>query len=102
SQSLNIYIQKPTFAKLSSMHFYGWEKGLKTGAYYLRTQAATDAIKFTVDTHVAKNAVKLKNADGVQITREVSRETISTESTVTQNVCPLRRNNDEQCLMCSG
>ncbi|KJP88979.1 ribonucleoside-diphosphate reductase large subunit [Plasmodium fragile] len=103
SQSLNIYIQKPTFAKLSSMHFYGWEKGLKTGAYYLRTQAATDAIKFTVDTQVAKNAAKMKNEEGVTITREVSRETISTESTVTQNVvCPLRRNKDDQCLMCSG
>ena len=39
----------PTYAKLSSMHFYGWKKGLKTGMYYLRTRAAADAIKFTVD-----------------------------------------------------
>nr|P50647.1 RecName: Full=Ribonucleoside-diphosphate reductase large subunit; AltName: Full=Ribonucleotide reductase R1 subunit [Plasmodium falciparum FCR-3/Gambia]AAA29755.1 ribonucleotide reductase large subunit [Plasmodium falciparum] len=101
SQSLNIYIQKPTFAKLSSMHFYGWEKGLKTGAYYLRTQAATDAIKFTVDTHVAKNAVKLKNADGVQITREVSRETIQLNQRYSKCVS-FKSNNDEQCLMCSG
>lgn len=49
SQSLNIYMVNPTFAKLSSMHFYGWKLGLKTGQYYLRTQAAADAIKFTVD-----------------------------------------------------
>ena len=40
---------EPTYAKLSSMHFYGWKKGLKTGMYYLRTRAAADAIKFTVD-----------------------------------------------------
>jgi len=49
SQSLNIHIQDPNFGKLTSMHFYAWKKGLKTGMYYLRTKAATDAIKFTVD-----------------------------------------------------
>ena len=49
SQSLNIHIQDPNFGKLTSMHFYAWEKGLKTGMYYLRTKAATDAIKFTVE-----------------------------------------------------
>ena len=48
SQSLNLFIENPNFAKLSSMHFYGWKKGLKTGMYYLRTKAARDAIKFTV------------------------------------------------------
>jgi ribonucleoside-diphosphate reductase alpha chain len=49
SQSLNIHIQDPNFGKLTSMHFYAWERGLKTGMYYLRTKAATDAIKFTVE-----------------------------------------------------
>lgn len=49
SQSLNIHIQDPNFGKLTSMHFYAWKKGLKTGMYYLRTKAATDAIKFTVE-----------------------------------------------------
>ena len=48
SQSMNIHITDPTMAKITSMHFYGWQKGLKTGMYYLRTQAARDAIKFTV------------------------------------------------------
>ena len=48
SQSLNLFIENPNFAKLTSMHFYGWKKGLKTGMYYLRTKAARDAIKFTV------------------------------------------------------
>ncbi|MCS7017886.1 MAG: ribonucleoside-diphosphate reductase subunit alpha [Cytophagales bacterium] len=49
SQSLNIHIQDPNFGKLTSMHFYAWKKGLKTGMYYLRTRPAADAIKFTVD-----------------------------------------------------
>jgi ribonucleoside-diphosphate reductase alpha chain len=49
SQSLNVFMENPNFGKLTSMHFYAWEKGLKTGMYYLRTKAATDAIKFTVD-----------------------------------------------------
>lgn len=53
SQSLNLFVQDANFAKLSSMHFYGWKAGLKTGMYYLRTKAAADAIKFTVDS-VAK------------------------------------------------
>jgi ribonucleoside-diphosphate reductase alpha chain len=49
SQSLNIHITNPNFGKLTSMHFYAWKKGLKTGMYYLRSTAAADAIKFTVD-----------------------------------------------------
>ena len=49
SQSLNIFMQDPNFGKLTSMHFYAWKAGLKTGMYYLRTKAATDAVKFTVD-----------------------------------------------------
>merc|ERR1712228_80038 len=49
SQSLNIHIAEPNFGKMSSMHFYGWESGLKTGMYYLRTKPAAQAIQFTVD-----------------------------------------------------
>jgi len=54
SQSLNIFMENANFGKLTSMHFYGWEKGLKTGMYYLRTKAATDAIKFTVEKTVTE------------------------------------------------
>ncbi|KAH0615114.1 uncharacterized protein H6S33_000750 [Morchella sextelata] len=54
SQSLNIHIQNPTMGKLTSMHFYGWKLGLKTGMYYLRTQAAAAAIQFTVDQEALK------------------------------------------------
>jgi len=56
SQSLNIHMTDATTAKLSSMHFHGWQLGLKTGMYYLRTKAATDAIKFTVDVDKVKRA----------------------------------------------
>ena len=49
SQSMNVFMQDPNFGKLTSMHFYAWKKGLKTGMYYLRSQAATAAIKFTLD-----------------------------------------------------
>ncbi|AET39381.1 ribonucleotide-diphosphate reductase subunit RNR3 Ecym_4318 [Eremothecium cymbalariae DBVPG len=56
SQSLNIHIRAPTMGRLTSMHFYGWKKGLKTGMYYLRTQAASAAIQFTVDKAVAEQA----------------------------------------------
>ncbi|TDS51086.1 ribonucleoside-diphosphate reductase subunit alpha [Myroides indicus] len=50
SQSLNLFMAEPNMAKLTSMHFYAWKSGLKTGMYYLRTKAAADAIKFTVET----------------------------------------------------
>lgn len=52
SQSLNLFVENPTFAKLTSMHFYGWKRGLKTGMYYMRTKSASDAIKFTVEKEV--------------------------------------------------
>ena len=48
SQSMNVHIQEPNFGKLTSMHFYAWKKGLKTGMYYLRSKSAAEAIKFTV------------------------------------------------------
>lgn len=56
TQSLNLFVENPSFAKLTSMHFYAWKKGLKTGMYYLRTKAPTDAIKFTVDMHQINEA----------------------------------------------
>lgn len=56
SQSLNIHMVDATTSKLSSMHFHGWQLGLKTGMYYLRTKAAADAIKFTVDVDKVRRA----------------------------------------------
>tara|TARA_R110002072_G_scaffold64203_7_gene159899 strand:+ start:62449 stop:64809 length:2361 start_codon:yes stop_codon:yes gene_type:complete len=53
-QSLNVHMQEPNFGKLSSMHFYAWKSGLKTGMYYLRTRAAVNAVQFTVKNDTAK------------------------------------------------
>lgn len=83
SQSLNIFMENANFGKLTSMHFYGWEKGLKTGMYYLRTKAATDAIKFTVDKAVVE---------------EPSAQTIEEQQAAI--ACSL--DNPDACEMCSG
>lgn len=64
SQSLNVHLQAPTMGQLTSMHFYGWKKGLKTGMYYLRTRPAAQAIQFTVDQSVLKDAKKQQEAAG--------------------------------------
>lgn len=83
SQSLNIFMENANFGKLTSMHFYGWEKGLKTGMYYLRTKAATDAIKFTIDKQVVEEpSVK------------------SVEENQAAIACSL--DNPDACEMCSG
>jgi ribonucleoside-diphosphate reductase alpha chain len=66
SQSLNVFMDAPNFGKLTSMHFYAWKKGLKTGMYYLRTKAATDAIKFTVDKKALENAPDSTMAKSVE------------------------------------
>lgn len=60
SQSLNIHITDPNFGKLTSMHFYAWKKGLKTGMYYLRSTSAADAIKFTHDKSAGKEPVMVE------------------------------------------
>ena len=83
SQSLNIFMENANFGKLTSMHFYGWEKGLKTGMYYLRTKAATDAIKFTVEKTIAAEPAVL-----------------DTEDQQAAIACSL--DDPENCEMCSG
>ncbi len=67
SQSLNLFVEQPNFAKLSSIHFYTWKKGLKTGMYYLRTKAAADAIKFTIDAAVLNQTIIEQNQAADQI-----------------------------------
>ncbi len=72
SQSLNLFIPDPNYAKLSSMHFYAWKRGLKTGMYYMRTKAATDAIKFTVEGHSNHNIMNNHNADKADAMAEIA------------------------------
>lgn len=71
SQSLNIHLQDPNFGKLTSMHFYAWKKGLKTGMYYLRTKAAADAIKFTVDKNALTKGVQTQIENRLQEEEQV-------------------------------
>jgi len=83
SQSLNLFMENANFAKLTSMHFYGWESGLKTGMYYLRTKAAADAVKFTLD----KSAIEQPKAK-------------TEEERLAEIACSL--DDPEGCDMCSG
>jgi len=69
SQSLNIFMENANFAKLTSMHFYGWKAGLKTGMYYLRTKSATDAIKFTLDKEAMSEPVA-KTEETVEVVKK--------------------------------
>ncbi len=99
SQSLNLFIQDANFAKMSSAHFYAWKKGLKTGMYYLRTKAAADAIKFTVDT-TAKEEI-LGNEDILVAQRStMTPANLSEEEIQAQLSCSL--DNPEGCEMCGS
>jgi len=66
SQSLNVFVDQPNFGKLTSMHFYAWKKGLKTGMYYLRSKAAADAIKFTVEKEAVPATLTAKELEQKQ------------------------------------
>jgi ribonucleoside-diphosphate reductase alpha chain len=99
SQSLNLFIQDANFAKMSSAHFYAWKKGLKTGMYYLRTKAAADAIKFTVDQgQLAKPAI-LGNEDALLVERGQTHG-LSFEEQQAQLACSL--DNPEGCEACGS
>ncbi|KAK1223145.1 ribonucleotide-diphosphate reductase subunit rnr1 [Marasmius sp. AFHP31] len=81
SQSLNVHLSAPTMGQLTSMHFYGWKKGLKTGMYYLRTRPAAQAIQFTVDQSVLKVAKAQQGKAGTE--KQPSTVTVSTPTTTT-------------------
>ncbi len=89
SQSMNIFMQDPNFGKLTSMHFYAWKKGLKTGMYYLRSQAATAAIKFTLD----KAALEPKVEKAVEADTSKSQK---------QDAIACSLDNPEGCEMCGS
>ena len=92
SQSLNIFMENVNNSKLTSMHFYAWKKGLKTGMYYLRTKAATDAIKFTVD----KKYKTQPQAEAAAVAAKPE------EMTYEQQVQACSIENGPDCEMCSG
>jgi len=95
SQSLNIFMEDANFAKLTSMHFYGWKAGLKTGMYYLRTKAARDAIKFTVDkSTLSEPALETAKPNAAKS------EAKSEEQRLAEIACSLE--NPDDCEMCGS
>ncbi|GFV68925.1 ribonucleoside-diphosphate reductase large subunit [Trichonephila clavipes] len=87
SQSLNVHIAEPNYGKITSMHFYGWHLGLKTGMYYLRSKPAVNAIQFTVDKKALKENVQVNGSQ-------------TKEKQMADMVCSLQ--NKEACISCSG
>jgi ribonucleoside-diphosphate reductase alpha chain len=81
SQSLNLFMQDANYAKLTSMHFYAWKSGLKTGMYYLRTKAAVDAIKFTLNNDKKEEPIKVEAlpADAVEVVAPVENGEMTAE-----------------------
>jgi len=121
SQSLNLFMEGATMSKLTSMHFYAWKSGLKTGMYYLRTKSAVDAIKFTLKkkesipekSEEIKVESEIEETGEVQITRtEKATKTKSKEKPVAveplspeelkQIISQSKENEDDDCLMCGS
>jgi ribonucleoside-diphosphate reductase alpha chain len=92
SQSLNLFVDTPTNSKLTSMHFYAWRKGLKTGMYYLRSKAATQAVQFTVEKQGGKSTEPLIDNQNLTVVDA------STPAIVEGQVCTM----EEGCISCSG
>ncbi|WP_333818730.1 ribonucleoside-diphosphate reductase subunit alpha [Ohtaekwangia sp.] len=102
SQSLNIHLTNPNFGKLTSMHFYAWKKGLKTGMYYLRTNAAADAIKFTLD-KAALQQPTAAIAEASATSDQATAETIAVVATQTADAqqIALQYEQNMSDMMCS-
>ena len=107
SQSLNLFMEGATMAKLTSMHFYGWKSGLKTGMYYLRTKSAVDAIKFTLDNKSKENTSKVEVATNSKTTQSNNESTpIPVEplspQELNQMLSQAKDSEDDDCLMCGS
>ena len=100
SQSMNLFVENPNFGKLSSMHFYAWQKGLKTGMYYLRSKAATDPIKFTVNQQAQKVVAGVEAIGGTATAVTTGGPVVETDLDASEGqVCNL---DDPDCLMCGS
>jgi ribonucleoside-diphosphate reductase alpha subunit len=97
SQSLNLFVDTPTTSKLTSMHFYAWRKGLKTGMYYLRSKAASQAVQFTVEKQGGKSTEPLIETHNLSVV-EGSGSASSEAKIIEGQVCTM----EEGCISCSG
>lgn len=106
SQSLNLFVESPNFAKLTSMHFHAWKSGLKTGMYYLRSKAAAEPIKFTLSSKYQQKYVPQPNTNATVVTTnsfEVQSEIIPEQNAANSEeglACSL--DNPDECLMCGS
>jgi ribonucleoside-diphosphate reductase alpha chain len=87
SQSLNLFVETPSASKLTSMHFYAWKAGLKTGMYYLRTQAASQAVQFTVEKQGGKMVEPLVSQHSLKVVEGNGVEDLSGPSCSMQDGC---------------
>ncbi len=102
SQSLNLFMENANFAKLTSMHFYAWKSGLKTGMYYLRTKSAVDAIKFTLKSETKKEPVATAEATTVDATSAVSNKPLTPQELREMLTKSRTADEDDDCLMCGS
>jgi len=109
SQSLNLFMEGATIAKLTSMHFYGWKSGLKTGMYYLRTKSAVDAIKFTLDTKSKAEVPEVEATVGAVATTAAGKEAQApvpveplSPQELKQMLAQAKEGEDDDCLMCGS
>jgi ribonucleoside-diphosphate reductase alpha chain len=106
SQSLNLFMQDANYAKLTSMHFYAWQSGLKTGMYYLRTKAAVDAIKFTLnnDKKAEPTIVEKTAAVAVEVVAPVENGEMTAEdfAAMVEQARNAAANGGDDCEMCGS
>jgi len=106
SQSLNLFMQDANYAKLTSMHFYAWKSGLKTGMYYLRTKAAVDAIKFTLnnDKKAEPSIVEKPAAVAVEVVAPVENGEMTSEdfAAMVERARNASGNGGDDCEMCGS
>ncbi len=103
SQSLNLFMENANMAKLTSMHFYAWKSGLKTGMYYLRTKSAVDAIKFTLKNEKKSEPIPEKVEAPVEATSlESETKPLTAKELRTLLEKSKDAENDEDCLMCGS
>jgi len=95
-------------AKLTSMHFYGWKSGLKTGMYYLRTKSAVDAIKFTLDNKAKAKVPEMEPAEKVAAASAIKSDSTSvpveplSPEELKQMLSQAKESEDDDCLMCGS
>ncbi|HEY4616860.1 MAG TPA: ribonucleoside-diphosphate reductase subunit alpha, partial [Flavobacterium sp.] len=101
SQSLNLFMQNANYSKLTSMHFYAWQSGLKTGMYYLRTKAAVDAIKFTLNNDKKAEPIEIKEQQVAMAVEAVEPAAMSAEEY--RAMIELAKNaGPDDCEMCGS